>query len=743
MSCLARPAALCRATLAALVVLLSAGHIVRADTLQDLIRFQDLIERGQYQRAMEIAGHLATDSVLFEHLPAQVAAERNFRQGNHVEALAFYQQLTPADRCLVSYFPAYVNSCQRIDSIFDEMGDLPGSIEMRRRLVFGAGVRDRTPPARVYRDLATAYHRMGDVSNANAFDRTVVHCFDAEDDTRQALDALESRQAPPGLADDVILSDALCDDPVLVRAGRRALPRLQDPVGALERLVHEASTQEGRLELITLLPLDDLEPRLHYLLLEGEPLQREVAHDALRLLTGLSYPYVDGEGAVRFEPLRNSIFHGVWGTSYLLAMVEDVYESTSVRLMALDSLGQVGDPRARESILQATHHDGPAWRLHALRALAAYDDHRAERTLVSMARDADPLVRLAAVAQIARRTLPDAVDILAESVARETHPLVAAAMVEALASLMQVETRVADVLADLAKELDAPAQAKAGEALRLRQDARGQQWLQAAQQGPDPARSWAAAALSARPLQEEQTLPTPLLDGLAVPPRVLEVPESLGPDSTPDELLRASLLGKALPDRAVVPLLESGRWTVSRPTALAVANSNSRAHLGALRGLARTSRYGLDGTERITYDEEALRILGWLEDDESLALFREVLASNTFGSPRVAAAWALGRLRDHDSIPLLVAAFLDPTTPFRVRTSAAQALSRFEDPDLGAILLSQLESPDPRIRRLTILLLEDTGTRHGGTQLHRLSELDPDPQLRRLASRVAAGLGNF
>ncbi len=742
MNDLARPAAICRAALVALAVLWSAGHTASADTLQDLIRFQDLLDRGHYPRAMELAGHLAADSVVFQHLPAQVTAEQTFWQGNRIEALGFFQELTPAGSCLVSYFPTYINSCQRIDRIFHEMGYLPGSIEMRRRLVFGAGVRDRTPPARVYHDLATAYHRLGDVPNANAFDRTVVHCFDADDETRQALDALEARQALPGEADDVILNHALSDDPVLSRAGRRALSRLQDPVGALERLIQEAGTQEGRLELMVLLPLDDLEPRLHYLLLQGEPLQRRVAHDALQLLTGLSYPHVDQDGAVYFEPLRSSIFHGVWGTSFLLAMVEDIYESEPARLMALGSLGQVGDPHAQEPILQATHHELPAWRLHAVRALTAYDGDRVERTLVSLADDGDPLVRLAAVAQIARRTLPDAVDILAETLARETHPLVAAAMVEALASLAHVETRVLDTLADLAEELDEPALAKIGEALWRSGDPRGRPLLEEVKQGAAPARIWATAALTARPVEDGRPLPTPLLDQLASAPKVLEVPETLGPDSTPDELLRASLLGRALPDRAVLPLLESSRWTEYRPAALAVANSNSRAHLGALRGLARTSRYGPDGAERVTYSEEALRILGWLEDDASLPLFREVLSSDTYGSPRVAAAWALGRLRDHDSIPLLVAAFLDPTTPFRVRKSAAQALSRFEDPDLGAILLGQLESPDPRIRRLTVLLLQDTGTRHGGAQLHRLAELDPDPQLRRLASRVAAGLGD-
>jgi HEAT repeat protein len=739
---MARPAAACRAILTALAVLLSAAHGARADTLQDLIRFQDMLERGHYERALEIAGHLATDNVLFENLPAQVVAERNFWRGNRSEALDFYRQLTPAGSCLVSYFPTYLNSCQRMDSILDEMGDVPGRIEMRRRLVFGAGVRDRTPPSRAYRDLATAYQRIGDVPNANAFDRTVVHCFDADDQTRQALDALEARQAPPGEADEIILNHALSDDPVLARAGRSALPRLHDPVGALERLVQEASTQEGRLELMILLPLDDLEPRLHYLLLEGEPAKRRVAHDALKLRTGLSYPHVDEDGEAHFEPLRSSVFHGVWGTSFLLSMVEDGYESETARLMALDSLGQVGDPRAREPILQATHHDGPAWRLHAVRALTAYEGDRVERTLVLLADDPDPLVRLAAVAQIARRTLPDAVDILAEALAAETHPLVAAAMAEALASLATGETRALDTLADLGEELQGPALAKAGEALWLRGDARGRRLLEAAQKGSDPARSWATAALAARPIEEGQPLPTPLLDELSPALKVLEVPGTLGPDSTPEELLRASLLGRTLPDRVVLPLLESSSWSKYRPAALAVANSNSRAHLGALRGLARTSRYGTDGGERITYNEEMLRILGWLEDDESLPLFREVLSSNTYGSPRVAAAWALGRLRDHDSIPVLVAAFLDPATPFRVRKSAAQALSRFEDPDLGAMLLGPLESRDARIRRLTILLLQDTGARHGGAQLQRLAELDPDPELRRLASLVAAGLGD-
>jgi HEAT repeat protein len=324
-------------------------------------------------------------------------------------------------------------------------------------------------------------------------------------------------------------------------------------------------------------------------------------------------------------------------------------------------------------------------------------------------------------------------------VASETNPLLAAGMTEALASLE--DPRAADLLADLAVQMDSPAVAKAGAALSWVDDPRGRPLLESVQDVPAPAGPWARAAL-ARPAGAGAPFPTPLLDELAPAPKVLQVPGSVGPDSTPGELLRASLVGMEIPARALTPYLESSRWSEYRPAALAVANSGSLAHLAVLRGLARSSRYDANGNERVTYNEEALRILGWLQDQASIPLFREVVASDSYGSPRIAAAWALGRLRDTASIPLLVASFSDASTPYRVRRSSAQALAHFADPQVGDLVLGQLESPDPRIRRLTVLLLGDSGAHRGSEQMDRLAEVDPDPELRRLAAVVARRLGN-
>jgi HEAT repeat protein len=723
----------------------SAGLGVQANMLDDLVRVQALMERGEFDRAFEIAGTLSGQSPLFRNLPAEIQAEKSFFQGNRLLALEFYQDLTPAGGCLVSYVPTYRNTCQRIASIFDEMGDVTGRIEMERRLAFGAGVRDRTPMAHTYRQLATAYDQLGDVPAANAYDRTVLHCFDADRETRRSRDALQARDAAPGDPDDIILADALSSDPVLARAGQSALRRLTDPAGALERLAEEAALDDAlpqRLDVLVLLPLDDLEARLHYLLVEGTSTQRRVAHDALKKRTGLSYPYLNREGEVEFEPPRSSIFHGRWGTPFLLHIMEDPYETESTRLMALQALGQIEDPRALEAILQATHEAAPAWRLRAVRALGAHDGDGVEKALVALASDPDPLVRLSAVAQIARRGLPDGADILAETLASESHPVIATAMVEALASMASEEDRVLDLLADLADEIDAPAMAKVGEVLRQYGDPRARRMLEAALDEPAPADSWASRALAAESLPAGETeIPTPLLDELSPATTVIEAPAMLSADSTPEEILHASLLGIAPPDRVVLRMLESNRWSEYRPAALALANNGSRAHLGALRGLARTSRYDADGSERVSYNEEALRILAWLQDDSSLPLFREVLSSHTYGNPRMAAAWALGRLQDHQSVPILVAAFVDPSNTYRVRRSAAQALSQFDDPELGSLVLGQLESADPRIRRLTILLLGDTGARHGVEQVNRVAEVDPDPGLRRLAAQMAVQLG--
>ena len=93
-------------------------------------------------------------------------------------------------------------------------------------------------------------------------------------------------------------------------------------------------------------------------------------------------------------------------------------------------------------------------------------------------------------------------------------------------------------LVDLGEQMETPALARAGEVLQLSGDSRGQRFLQAAQRGAEPGRSWASVALERQPLQEGQSLPATLLEELSSTPHVLSVPETLGPDSTPDERRR-------------------------------------------------------------------------------------------------------------------------------------------------------------------------------------------------------------
>ena len=720
------------------VLFLSLGWTIAGGPLQELLAVQEMVRDRRYDRALELARRLAEHEPLFRALPAQVQAERTFHQGDPVHALGMYRRLTPAGSCLVFYVPQYRNSCQRMARILDHLGDAEGSLEMLRRLAFGAGIRDGGSPAHLYRQIAGVYGQLGNQTLANAFDRAVVHCFDSRKEARGAREALDRRQGAVGEHDQVILESALSNDPLLRRVGLSALPRLDDPAAALDRLLDEAASGEATapLDLIPSLYLEGVEEHLHDLLRNGSSSMRQVAGQALHRIAGLSYPYLGADGTIQSSFDDSSAFSSSWGTPFLLDRLSDPYEDDRVQIMALDALGHLADPRGLDAILRLVDHPAPAWRVHAVHALRGYRSEQVERILVSLRSDPDPLVRLFALAGIARRGLPDAADLLAHAAAVEPHPLVAAALVEGLSA--QASPGLADQLADLAARLSGPAAAKAGEALWRLEDPRARTALEAALEGPAPASRWAARALSLDPGREETSIPTPLLDRMAPPSPVADPVEETEPGSSPDELLRASLLGVIPDGDAVAMLLESDRWSDFGPTALALANAGVRTNLEAIRRRARTSRYDSTGRERVTYRVELIEALGWLQDDGSLPLFREVLRSGGgIGGSRAAAARALGRLGDAESSPLLLAVFRDPTNPPRVRMAAAEALSRLDDPDLGALVLGQLESPDPQVRRWTLLMLADTGSSHGQDEIQRLAMLDPEPDLRQLAASIA------
>jgi hypothetical protein len=57
--------------------------------------------------------------------------------------------------------------------------------------------------------------------------------------------------------------------------------------------------------------------------------------------------------------------------------------------------------------------------------------------------------------------------------------------------------------------------------------------------------------------------------------------------------------------------------------------------------------------------------------------------------------------------------------------------------DLGPLVLGGLESPNPRLRECTLLLLQETGSTFGREQVARASSYDPEVAIRRLAASFA------
>ena len=715
--------------------------------LHELTRVRELVGAGDFERALDLAHSLAEQhpGSLFRNLPQQVLAEQVIARGDTAGALGLYRELHPTGGCLIAHMPSYWNSCERMAGLYARLGDRAGRIEMLRMLAHGAGLRDGTSRAHAYLDLAEAYDDIGEPRRAAAYYRSVLHTTDERRGRRRSQAALERHDFAEGEPDDVILHDALSSDPLLQRAGRAALARLSDPLRAFEQLLVAAVEAAGRgpaMDLLIILPLDDIDARLRDLLRRSAAPYQAIAQRALQLRHGLVYPYVSLDGEVHGGFDDASPFFGVWGTPYLVERMEDPYESERVRLMALDAIGRTGDPRGPEAILPHTQNLRPAWRVHAVHALRGFGGKRVEQALVARLDDPDPLVRLFAAAGVSRRQLPDAPDLLARALAREQEPLLAAALAEAIGA--QGPAGASDALAGLARRLGGIAAAKAGEALCRLGDPRGIALLEASAGGEEPGASWAREALdrvAVLALDLSGTSSTALLDLLAPPVPVMTPPRMPGPDSSPEEIFAAALLGIAPPEQAIRELLESSRWSNYRNAAIALANSGVRTHLNAIRRRARQVSYAPDGSERPRYDEEMIEALGFLQDDASIPLLREVLAaSGTRGGAQAAAARALGRLGDADAAPLLLAALTDPQSTDRVRRAAAAALARLDLPELGPLVVGGLESPNPEMRRQTLLLLRDIGG-YGMDQVERLSTLDPEPAIRALAS-LTAGLSH-
>lgn len=707
--------------------------------LDEWIQVRELVLRGDFDHALELADRLAVASDLFDDLPDQVRAERDLSLGDRGAALSLFRRVTPADGCLVAHLPTYWNSCERMATLYQGVGDRRGQLEMLRRMSFGAGVRQGSSAPEAYLSLAEAYEQIGEAGRAVDYYRTVVHVFDDRRSRRRSEEALDRQGTAEGDPDEVILLDALSTDRLLRRAGRLGLYRLTDTSAAFESLLQTAADpglRDAALDALVALPVSDLEARLRDRLHAPEAGLQGLAQDALERLSGLVYPFVDAAGDLHGAFDDASPFTGVWGAPFLLERLEDPYESEAARLMALDALGAAGDLRGLEAILQHALSPRSAWRAHALHALRSYGGDRVERIVVGRLEDPDPLVRLLAAIAVSRRDLPEAVDRLAETLVREEDPLTAAALAEAISARGTDEAVAA--LADLAPRLGPLAAEKAGEGLQRLGDPRGAGLLLAAARREGPQAVWARRALEGAADGLDAVIATPILDAVLRPEPPRLPAEMPGPDAATGEIFAASLRGiPPPPDRAAL-LLESTRWSEYRGAAVALANTGIRTHLNVIRRRARTVTYGALGEERVQYDPELLEVLGLLQDDAAAPILREALAARAGRSAaRAAAARSLGRLGDTEAVPLLLSVFTESTNPDRLRGAAAWSLSRIAGPEIGPVVLGGLESPDPDTRRWTLLLLADTGAALGSSAADRLAEVDPDPDVRQLARLVS------
>ncbi len=165
--------------------------------------------------------------------------------------------------------------------------------------------------------------------------------------------------------------------------------------------------------------------------------------------------YLDSEDAT--EDLKQGAIRalGDFGSGKaadkLMKLVEDPQGSKTTRMVASESLGKIGDPRAVKSLVIAANGDDVNVKASAVAALGHFKGGEVDKAILGSLRDASVLVRIAGCKALAARKLDEAVPAL---VYKANYDPEKAVKTEAIKALGEVGGK--DAFAFLRSYLDAP-----------------------------------------------------------------------------------------------------------------------------------------------------------------------------------------------------------------------------------------------------------------------------------------------
>ena len=394
--------------------------------------------------------------------------------------------------------------------------------------------------------------------------------------------------------------------------------------------------------------------------------------------------------------------------------VDERWAGRDVRRTAAEALGELGDPRAVESLVRYLADADAGVRVAAAEALGRLGDPRAVEPLTRIIlADADASVRRTTAEALGRLGDPRAVEPLVRVLA-DADASVRRTAAEVLGKLG--DPRAVEPLAQVLADTDASVRRVAAEVLGRLGDPRGIDLLvrDLAAAHPSKHQDGVIALVHLGGPRAVEPLTRSLADADASVRRTAaEVLGELGDPRAVDPLARVladadarmrwaatQALGRLGDPRAVEPLVRS---LADADASVRQTAAGALGRLGDPRAVEPLVRVLADASVRRAAAEALVR-LGDPRAVEPL-LARGLAAAGA--GVRVATAEALGRLGDPRAVEALVRGLADANAG--VRRIAAEALGRLGDATASKSLLQRLDDQDAEVRKAVLLALGKIG----------------------------------